>query len=525
MIYISDWNKSSLDRSSNSIISVYKKRINDLTDRTIELKQFIDDMRDEVNKLTEIVNTQRDKIREQSTDVKQDVEGKCSNAGWHEDVFTEVETLLDETSTIIEDVNANIDLSDLCLVSCQACNATCNRNDSGTSNEECNAGDTLCIAAICSLGYTGCPGGFSCMPSYSEDICQILIDGHCKGTQTTSVECSGGCHGNQGCGTPNTGTCTNCEGGTIDTHTVCSSCDGGTQTECGTADECSSGQGTCSPNDKPICTRNVGGCTGQQMCDAFDNCTTTENMGCESRNSANGCISHNDQGGCYNNNDQGVCYTDNATGQCTNSDSCSNKCSLFEKLGCGVGQMLCSNGQSCDNCDNGNACGAGQATCSPNDSCDTGQTPLPCVETVVETCTGGCHGTYSYCIGSCWSGESQQSTIDIQELIDLCGTTYSAYANACSTPYAVCVNTAYCGGGTFGAAAGCGGDEGCGTCVGCDSTCHSGDGCGYVEACSEGCSEGGCQCVPCVTAAQTCLTGWNSETGQCEQPYTWQHIQ
>ena len=44
MLFIKNWNKSSLDKSSNSIVSRYKSKISSLADKTESLRQLLNDV-------------------------------------------------------------------------------------------------------------------------------------------------------------------------------------------------------------------------------------------------------------------------------------------------------------------------------------------------------------------------------------------------------------------------------------------------------------------------------------------------
>ena len=120
MLFIKNWNKASLDKSSNSIVSRYKSKISSLADKTESLRQLLNDLYDEAVVLNDRIKVDKQAIQEDLNDTSTDLRETCGNSSWGQEEIESVQGLLDEAEEDISDIQTDIDIATGCLVVCQS---------------------------------------------------------------------------------------------------------------------------------------------------------------------------------------------------------------------------------------------------------------------------------------------------------------------------------------------------------------------------------------------------------------------
>ena len=367
MLFIKNWNKASLDKSSNSIVARYKSKISSLADKTESLRQLLNNLYNETVVLNDRIKVDKQAIQEDLNDTSTDLRETCGNSSWGQAEIESVQGLLDEAEENISDIQTDIDIATGCLVVCQSgqdsdcsqpcnqpCSESCNQPCSESCSQSCN--ETACIPCEAMVG--GCneasedPVG--CELIDSED-CTVIVGGvfNCTGVNTIIDDCYGGCYNNQSCDSQKK-TCPKCHGSEIDIIEICTGCDVDQKTTCGsfdTQDGCDTdnttgncdtdnatgdcdtknNSGDCSnKNDVGSCIQEDGGilCKGQEV---SGNCGKTNdsptNIPAEPCNfiNTNGtpCKAVNQLGDCVKTNSYGDCYSDNKNGDCYTLNKCS----------------------------------------------------------------------------------------------------------------------------------------------------------------------------------------------------------
>ena len=82
MLFIKNWNKASLDKSSNSIVARYKSKISSLADKTESLRQLLNDLYDEAVVLNDRIKVDKQAIQEDLNDTSTDLRETCNNSSW-----------------------------------------------------------------------------------------------------------------------------------------------------------------------------------------------------------------------------------------------------------------------------------------------------------------------------------------------------------------------------------------------------------------------------------------------------------
>ena len=407
MLFIKNWNKASLDKSSNSIVSRYKSKISSLADKTESLRQLLNDLYNETVILNDRIKVDKQAIQEDLNDTATDLRETCGNSSWGQAEIESVQGLLDEAEEDISDIQTDIDIATGCLVVCQSsqgsdcgqpcnqpcyqpcnqpcyqpCSEPCYQPCSESCNQPCSQSCNESSCNPCEAMVGGCneasedPVGCELMDS--ED-CVVIVGGvfNCTGTNTIIDDCYGGCYNNQSCDSQ-TKTCPKCHGSEIDIIEICTGCDTDQKTTCGTFDT-------------------------QDGCDT-DNATGN----CDTKNTTGNCDTKNSTGTCTYTNTPGTDCVGTVTGNCgTDNDSPTEKpedtCNIFNKPGTmcktyNSKETDCESGNSkgdCysfnaeGNCDNINFSG----TCKTNDgtvfcpSNNTGDQELCGLDNTVGNCT------------------------------------------------------------------------------------------------------------------------------------------
>ena len=349
MLFIKNWNKASLDKSSNSIVARYKSKISSLADKTESLRQLLNNLYDEAVVLNDRIKVDKQAIQEDLNDTSTDLRETCGNSSWGQAEIESVQGLLDEAEEYISDIQTDIDIATGCLVVCQSAQGS----DCGQS---CN--ETACIPCEAMVGgdcyaYDNA-GDCSLMDSEEED-CAVIVGGvfNCTGVNTIIDDCYGGCYNNQSCDSQKK-TCPKCHGSEIDIIEICTGCDVDQKTTCGSFDtqdgcdtdnatgncdtdnttgdcETKNNSGDCSnKNNVGSCIQEDGGilCKGQEV---SGNCGKTNdsptNIPAEPCNFVNNngapCKAVNQLGDCVKINSYGDCYSDNKNGDCYTLNKCS----------------------------------------------------------------------------------------------------------------------------------------------------------------------------------------------------------
>ena len=363
MLFIKNWNKASLDKSSNSIVARYKSKISSLADKTESLRQLLNNLYDETVVLNDRIKVDKQAIQEDLNDTSTDLRETCGNSSWGQAEIESVQGLLDEAEEDISDIQTDIDIASGCLVVCQSgqgadCGQSCNQPCSESCNQPCSqsCNETACIPCEAMVG--GCneasedPVGCELIDS---DDCVVIVGGvfNCIGVNTIIDDCYGGCYNNQSCDSQKK-TCPKCHGSEIDIIEICTGCDVDQKTTCGNFDtqdgcdtdnttgncetdnttgdcETKNNSGDCSnKNNVGSCIQEDGGilCKGQEV---SGNCGKTNdsptNIPAEPCNfvNTNGapCKAVNQLGDCVKINSYGDCYSDNKNGDCYTLNKCS----------------------------------------------------------------------------------------------------------------------------------------------------------------------------------------------------------
>ena len=360
MLFIKNWNKASLDKSSNSIVSRYKSKISSLADKTESLRQLLNNLYDEAVVLNDRIKVDKQAIQEDLNDTSTDLRETCNNSSWGQEEIESVQGLLDEAEEDISDIQTDIDIATGCLVVCQSgqgsdCGQSCNQPCSESCNQPCSQSCNESSCNPCEARVDGCnedPVGCELMDS---DDCAVIVGGvfNCTGVNTIIDDCYGGCYNNQSCDSQKK-TCPKCHGSEIDIIEICTGCDVDQKTTCGTFDtqdgcdtdndtgncdtdnttgncDTNNNSGDCSnKNNVGSCIQEDGGilCKGQEV---SGNCGKTNdsptNIPAEPCNfvNTNGtpCKAVNQLGDCIKTNSYGDCYSDNKNGDCYTLNKCS----------------------------------------------------------------------------------------------------------------------------------------------------------------------------------------------------------
>lgn len=566
MLFIKNWDKASLDKSSNSIVAKYKNKINALTDKTDALRKLLGELYDEALILNERIKVDKQAIQKDLNDTADDLRETCGNSSWGQDKLKDAQDLLDRAEEDIEDIKTDVEITTGCLVVCQS------GQGAGCDQQ-----------APCDEASVSTP----------EEDCVVIVNGEfdCQGSDSYIDNCYGGCDGNQSCDS-NTKVCPKCHGSEVDSTEVCWSCDTDQKETCGTADsqdgcEFNNDDGNCTlinntgdcteSNNEGDCTRHnstgkcqhsnsVGECvssvtgncgTDNDAIEVFedDSCTimNSKEDGCKNFNSegtdcyennqygdctinnkGGDCLRQNDEGSCQNNDKDSSCYTRNTGDEehCVSNDNAKN-CTVSNNNGdCASANLMgdCDTSNMQGNCNSYNSTGDcyesnDEGNCTADNvtgdclsqSCEAGQECTECVtdqkeSTTTEKCQAGANiGDEEYC-DTCQGDESKVEEWDQEELEDLCSSIFEGGADACGTAFADCFNASECDGASFGAAAGCGTIQGCGACNESDSCsggqeCATGQTC-YSNDCGEDCGQD-CgqpcgQCGTCVSGEGPC---------------------
>ena len=321
MLFIKNWNKASLDKSSNSIVARYKSKISSLADKTESLRQLLNNLYDETVVLNDRIKVDKQAIQEDLNDTSTDLRETCGNSSWGQEEIESVQGLLDEAEEDISDIQTDIDIATGCLVVCQSAQGSdCGQSCNESSCNPCEAvvgGCNPCEAVVggdnpCKAVEGGCneasedPVGCDLMDS---DDCVVIVGGvfNCTGVNTIIDDCYGGCYNNQSCDSQKK-TCPKCHGSEIDIIEICTGCDVDQKTTCGSFDT-------------------------QDGCDT-DNATGN----CDTKNTTGNCDTKNTTGTCTYTNTPGTDCVGEVTGNCgTDNDALSevpeDTCTLKNKPG------------------------------------------------------------------------------------------------------------------------------------------------------------------------------------------------
>lgn len=576
MLFIKNWDKASLDKSSNSIVAKYKNKINALTDKTDALRKLLGELYEEALILNERIKVDKQAIQEDLNDTASDLRDTCGNSSWGKKELENAQDLLDRAEEDIEDVKTDVEITTGCLVVCQ-------------SGQGAGCGQPL----PCDETSVSTP----------EDTCEIIVNGEfeCTGSDSYIDNCYGGCFGNQSCDSQ-TKVCPKCHGSEVDVTETCWSCDTDQKETCGTVDsqagcEFNNDSGNCTMiNDVGDCTQdnNSGNCNrhnsvgkcdhsnyvGDCVSSVSGNCGTdndaievfedeacevmnSKDEGCKKFNSEDtncygdnlygNCTQDNKYGDCIRSNDEGNCQYDNRGSSCdtrnigdevhcTSNDNAEN-CTVSNNNGdCASVNLMgdCDTSNMQGNCDSYNSSGDcyesnDEGNCTADNvtgecytqSCEAGQECTVCVSdqketTTTEKCEAGANiGDEEYC-DTCQGDESKVEEWDQEELEDLCSSIFEGGADACGPAFSDCFNAGECDGATWGAESGCGLNQGCGACNEEDSCsggqeCATGQTC-YSNDCGEDCGQSP-SCQPCVSG-QTCYPSHDVGGGDCVLGYS-----
>ena len=473
MLFIKSWNKASLDKSSNSIVSRYKSKISSLADKTESLRQLLNDLYDEAVTLNDRIIIDKQAIQEDLNDTATDLRETCGNSSWGQAEIESVQGLLDEAEEDISDIQIDIDIATGCLVVCQSsqgadCNQPCNDNIpcSESCNQPCSQSCNESACNPCEAMEGGCneasedPVGCELMDS--EGDCIVIVGGvfNCTGVNTVIDDCYGGCYNNQSCDSQKK-TCPKCHGSEIDIIEICTGCDVDQKTTCGTFDtqdgcdtdnttgncETKNGAGNCdTKNSTGTClntntpgTDCVGGVTGNCGTDndapadmPEDTCWTLNKPGticrilnesgtdCQSVNNQedSDCKEDNLSGDCNHNNAHGNCNILNTTGTCKTHDNI--ECCPGDNTG---NQSLCGKDNNTGNCYSDNKTGNCQSenttgNCYSDNKTGNCETANPSGDCYSDNTTGNCqteNATGECTSQACSSGQDCTGCIEDQK--------------------------------------------------------------------------------------------------------------
>ena len=452
MLFIKNWNKASLDKSSNSIVARYKSKISSLADKTESLRQLLNNLYDETVVLNDRIKVDKQAIQEDLNDTSTDLRETCGNSSWGQEEIESVQGLLDEAEEDISDIQTDIDIATGCLVVCQSgqgadCGQSCNQPCSESCNQPCSESCSEAACNPCEARVGGCneasedPVG--CELIDSED-CVVIVGGvfNCTGVNTIIDDCYGGCYNNQSCDSQKK-TCPKCHGSEIDIIEICTGCDVDQKTTCGSFDtqagcdtdnttgncdtdnttgDCDTKNttGDCSnKNNVGSCIQEDGGilCKGQEVsgnCGKTNDSPTnipaepcnfvhTNGTPCKAVNQLGDCIKINSYGDCYSDNKNGDCYTLN---KCSMLNTTRGTCQINDN------DTFCdtdndSNQEKCGYNDNGAencVIGNNNGDCNndnDNGNCNTENTTGNCN---TENTTGNC--TTGNPSGDCYSNNT-----------------------------------------------------------------------------------------------------------------------
>ena len=468
MLFIKNWNKASLDKSSNSIVSRYKSKISSLADKTESLRQLLNDLYDEAVTLNDRIIIDKQAIQEDLNDTATDLRETCGNSSWGQAEIETVQGLLDESEEDISDIQTDIEIASGCLVVCQSgqgsdCSQPCSQSCNQPCSESCN--ESACNPCEAAEGgcYTSDNAGDCFLMDSEEETedCTVIVGGafNCTGVNTIIDDCYGGCYNNQSCDSQKK-TCPKCHGSEIDIIEICTGCDVDQKTTCGTFDtqdgcDTDNTTGNCDTDNKTgncdtknstgIClytntpgTDCVGEVTGNCGTDndapddmPEDTCTLKNKPGtiCKISNSPgtdckttnhyhSDCVEYNIDGDCYSLNKTGNCDSINKNGTCRIDDN-TNVCpgdNTGDQVLCGKDNNTgncyldnttgnCQSENTTGNCYNDNATG-NCTTSNPSGDCYENNTIGNCQ---TENATGECTSQ------SCSSGQDCTGCIEDQK--------------------------------------------------------------------------------------------------------------
>ena len=477
MLFIKNWNKASLDKSSNSIVARYKSKISSLADKTESLRQLLNNLYDEAVVLNDRIKVDKQAIQEDLNDTSTDLRETCGNSSWGQAEIESVQGLLDEAEEDISDIQTDIDIATGCLVVCQSAQGSdCGQSCNESSCNPCEAvvgGCNPCEAVV--GGYNPCEAvqGGDCyaydtagdcflMDSEEEiDDCAVIVGGvfNCTGVNTIIDDCYGGCYNNQSCDSQKK-TCPKCHGSEIDIIEICTGCDVDQKTTCGTFDtqdgcdtdnatgncDTDNATGNCdTKNTTGICTYTntpgtdcLGTVTGNCGTDndaisevPEDTCWTLNKPGticrilnesgtvCQSvNNNDSDCKEDNMSGDCYSLNKTGNCDNINKTGTCKTDDNI-NVCpgnNTGDQSLCGMDNNTgnCYSDNNTGNCQSENTTG----NCYNDNTTGNCTTDNPSGDCYSDNTTGNCqteNGIGECTSQACSSGQDCTGCIEDQK--------------------------------------------------------------------------------------------------------------
>ena len=564
MLFIKNWNKASLDKSSNSIVARYKSKISSLADKTESLRQLLNNLYDEAVVLNDRIKVDKQAIQEDLNDTSTDLRETCGNSSWGQEEIESVQGLLDEAEEDISDIQTDIDIATGCLVVCQSgqgsdCGQSCNQPCSESCNQPCSQSCNESSCNPCEAMVGGCneasedPVGCELIDS---DDCAVIVGGvfNCTGVNTIIDDCYGGCYNNQSCDSQKK-TCPKCHGSEIDIIEICTGCDVDQKTTCGsfdTQDGCDTDNatgncdtknatGNCdTKNATGICTyTNTPGtdCLGTVTGNCGNDNDVKEEPDCETFNWRGGtCRKNNIKGNCYEDNSgtgDNDCYVNNnsfGTGTCkTNDDNiyCDTKNNGNQKH-CGYndnGSERCSednnNGDCSENNNVGNCAIDNQTgnctTGNPSGDCYTKNTTGNCqTENNIGECTSQACSSGQDCTGCI---EDQKTTTTTEECKAGANIGEEEYCDSCQGTESSEVEISQeelekdCGPMFENGADACGPEfANCFNTSECDgATWGAASGCGTGEGC------GSCNENDSCTDGQSCATGQTCGHNDCGQ--------
>ena len=561
MLFIKNWNKASLDKSSNSIVSRYKSKISSLADKTESLRQLLNDLYDEAVILNDRIIIDKQAIQEDLNDTATDLRETCNNSSWGQAEIESVQGLLDEAEEDISDIQTDIDIATGCLVVCQSgqgsdcgqpCVESCNQPCSQPCSQPCN--ETTCIPCEAMVG--GCNAAsedpVGCELMGSED-CVVIVGGvfNCTGVNDIIDDCYGGCYNNQSCDSQ-TKTCPKCHGSEIDIIEICTGCDTDHKTTCGTFDtqdgcdtdnatgncDTKNTTGTCTYTNTPgtDCVGTVTGNCGtdndsptekpEDSCNLFNKpgtmCKTynSKETDCESGNSKGDCYSFNTEGNCDNINYSGTCKTNDGTAFCpTNNTGDQGLCGLDNDIGdCTTDNTTgnCGEYNTTGNCYSDNKTG-NCTTANPSGDCYSDNTTGNCqTENATGECTSQSCSSGQDCTGCI---EDQKTTTTTEECKAGANIGEQEYCDSCQGTESSEVEIPQeelekdCGPMFENGADACGPEfANCFNTSECDgATWGVASGCGTLEGC------GSCNENDSCTDGQSCATGQTCGYNDCGQ--------
>ena len=565
MLFIKNWNKASLDKSSNSIVTRYKSKISSLADKTDSLRQLLNDLYDEAVVLNDRIKVDKQAIQEDLNDTSTDLRETCNNSSWGQAEIESVQGLLDEAEEDISDIQTDIEIATGCLVVCQSgqgsdCSQPCNEPCSQSCNQPCSQSCNESACNPCEAMIGGCneasedPVGCELMDSEEED-CAVIVGGvfNCTGVNTIIDDCYGGCYNNQSCDSQKK-TCPKCHGSEIDIIEICTGCDVDQKTTCGTFDtqdgcdtdnatgncdtknatgncDTKNATGTCLYTNTPgtDCVGEVTGTCGTDN-DAHiyipeETCWTLNEPGTICRilnNPGTFCQSVNNQtdSDCKEDNMSGDCYTLNKTGNCYNINNTGN-CQKHDNINVCPGdntgdQVLCGKDNNTGNCYLDNTTG-NCTTSNPSGDCYSDNTTGNCqTENATGECTSQSCSSGQDCTGCI---EDQKTTTTTEECKAGANIGEQEYCDSCQGTESSEVEISQeelekdCGPMFENGADACGPEfVNCFNTSECDgATWGVASGCGTGEGC------GGCNINNSCTDGQSCATGQTCGHNDCGQ--------